>query len=52
MSDHDDGDWDSELGESLIDLVVDLGIGGWFGLVLVVGGIGLLVWHFASHFGS
>lgn len=50
MSDHDDGDWDFELGESLLDIVVDLGIGGWLGLVLVVGGIGLLIWHFAGYF--
>lgn len=46
---HGDGDWDSELGEGLIDAVLDLGIGGWFGVVVVLGGLSLLLWHF---FGS
>ena len=45
---HDDGDWDSELGEGLIDIVADLGVGGWVGLVVLLGGIGLLVYHFVG----
>lgn len=45
---HDDGDWDSELGEGLISLMVELGIGGWIGLVVLLSGIGLLVFHFVG----
>jgi hypothetical protein len=45
---HDDGDWDSELGEGLIDIVVELGCVGWVGLVAVLVGVGLLVFHFVG----
>lgn len=40
MSDHDDGDWDSEVAWHLADLV---GHGGWFFTFMVVTAIVLLV---------
>ena len=42
---HDDGDWDSELGEGLIDTVMYGRGGDWVAVLVVLIGIGLLVWH-------
>lgn len=42
------GDWDSELGEGLIDAVVESGAGGWVAVVVLVVGLGLLAYHFWS----
>ena len=42
---HDDGDWDSEVGEGLIEVAAEIGWVGWFTIVVLLTGIGLLVWH-------
>lgn len=46
---HDDGDWDSELGSALIETLAEVGVGGWVGLIVLLAGLGLLMWH---HFGG
>jgi hypothetical protein len=40
---HDDGDWDSELGDALGDIA--LFSGGWFSVVCALVGLALLLWH-------
>lgn len=45
---HDDGDWDSELGEGLLDLLLysDGHIAGWkVTLLIFLIGAGLVLWH-------
>lgn len=43
---HDDGDWDSELGEGLIDLFVDLGIISWPSFFILLAGLLCLAYHY------
>ena len=43
---HDDGDWDSELGEGLIDLFIELGIISWPSFIVLVIGIALVANHY------
>lgn len=45
---HDDGDWDSEVGEGLLELLLydDGDLSGWkVTLILFLIGAGLLIWH-------
>ena len=48
---HDDGDWDSELGEGLLDILIytDGVISGWkITLLIFLAGAGLLLWHYMA----
>lgn len=43
---HDGDDWDSDLGEGLIDAAFWSNGGGWFTFVVLAAGICLLAYHY------
>lgn len=44
---HDDGDWDSEIGEGIVEAAID-SPAGWVSVVFLLIGMGFLAFHYWS----